>query len=803
MNVFLSSARLWLLALALLASCLAASAHAQSLTPLPAGTAGRPYSATLSGSGGTPPYSFALENPFPYAMPFGLTLSSGGVISGTIRDIPHTGTSQFAVLATDANGATTRTVYQIEVGLAPVAISPAVLPAATQGQPYSQMLVASGGLAPYHFVSVGSACGPHSTPSSGCANFWSAGQPNQLPAGLRLESNGLITGTPTTFGDFTIYFLVLDNGWTGPLSGGLWSGLRGGYQSVRIRIEPHVLTLSPSELPKGRVGAPYDLQLETSGGNAPYRYYADHLVYRVDGLSLSESGRLSGIPTRAGTHYLQVLSVESGPRGASISRLYPIVIEAGATAASLSVNAVAGAPTTVMLTDGATGGPFTAASVVSIAPTQAGSAQIVQIGSGAAARFALTFTPDAYFSGVATLRYTLNAGAAVSSPGSITFNVAPRPNPGQDAEVRGLLRAQADSARRFASSQIGNFQQRLSRLHRGDAGGFSNGLSLSAPSACAQIDSPWSGPACDRARSSADATAAVGSAGAADAPQATAAKPDSALGLWTAGSIRRGDREGRDGSAGTDFESDGVSLGADYRYRDDLAFGAGLGYGRDDSEVGDQDSRSRAKALTLALYASYAPGDTYFVDGLLGYQHLSYELRRRVTANGALVRGDRDGSQWFGSISAGAELRRGELSFVPYARLDLARARLDAYAERGDPIYALAYEDLTVKTSTANLGLRLDYRHQAAWGTFSPQLRLEYQRDFQGNGLATIRYADLMSGPYYVARLGDFDRNRLLLGLGGSFALRNDWSFRIGYDTLLGSGGDSDRSLQLSIDKRY
>lgn len=63
-------------------------------------------------------------------------------------------------------------------GCPAITISPATLPPATEGIPYSQQLTASGGVAPYVF-----------TVTSGV-----------LPAGLTMPASGLISGTPTTAG---------------------------------------------------------------------------------------------------------------------------------------------------------------------------------------------------------------------------------------------------------------------------------------------------------------------------------------------------------------------------------------------------------------------------------------------------------------------------------------------------------------------------------------------------------------------------------------------------------------------------
>jgi large repetitive protein len=86
---------------------------------------------------------------------------------------------------------------------------------------------------------------------------------------------------------------------------------------------------------------------------------------------------------------------------------------------------------------------------------------------------------------------------------------------------------------------------------------------------------------------------------------------------------------------------------------------------------------------------------------------------------------------------------------------------------------------------------------------FSPQFRVEYQHDFKGNGAQTMRYADQLTGPFYSADLNDFDRTRLMLGLGVLFSLDNDWSFKVDYRGLIGSGDDTDHGFLFNVDKKF
>jgi hypothetical protein len=154
-----------------------------SPSTLPNGTVGVAYSQTITGSGGTAPYSFAVTAG---ALPAGLTLTTAGLLAGT----PTTaGPATFTIRATDANGCFAELSYTITIAAAPVpppvcpaiTISPATLPGGTVGVPYTQTITGSGGTPPYTFgVTAGT-----------------------LPPGLTLTAAGVLAGTPTTAGSST------------------------------------------------------------------------------------------------------------------------------------------------------------------------------------------------------------------------------------------------------------------------------------------------------------------------------------------------------------------------------------------------------------------------------------------------------------------------------------------------------------------------------------------------------------------------------------------------------------------------
>jgi hypothetical protein len=200
---------------------------------LPNGTQGTAYSQTVTASGGTGPYTFALTAG---ALPTGLTLSAGGVISGTPTG---SGVSNFTVGATDSIGDTGSHAYSVNIGTGVLVVAPAALPAGTQNTAYNQTVTASGGTGgPYTF-----------TISSGA-----------LPAGLTMSSAGVIGGTPTGSGASTFTVRGLDS------LGNF------GTHIYTLTIGTVSLTVNPASLPATVVGHPYSQIVSATGGTAPYTF---------------------------------------------------------------------------------------------------------------------------------------------------------------------------------------------------------------------------------------------------------------------------------------------------------------------------------------------------------------------------------------------------------------------------------------------------------------------------------------------------------------------------------------------------
>jgi large repetitive protein len=250
-------------------------------TSLAPGMAGVSYSQNLSATGGTPPYSWSVTGSG--SLPQGLTLSSGGALTGTPTSA---GTFTFtARVADNGSQADTRSL-SITISPPTLEIATTSLPSGTVGIDYSQNLSATGGTPPYG---------------------WSLQSGSSLPSGLMLSPSGTISGRPTAAGNSNFTVTVTD------------SGSQSRSQTLSITISPPVLSVTTTSLPSGTVGAAYSAPaLTASGGTPPYSWSLQSGNLPM-GLGLSAGGAISGLPTTVGTVNFTVRVADSATQIASRS----------------------------------------------------------------------------------------------------------------------------------------------------------------------------------------------------------------------------------------------------------------------------------------------------------------------------------------------------------------------------------------------------------------------------------------------------------------------------------------------------
>jgi|GEM_PF-198479 len=747
---------------------LAVAAPTISFTPatLANGVTGDAYSQTFTGAGGTAPYAYTLTSG---ALPPGLALQATGTLAGAPT---APGAFSFGVTATDANGFAATNPYSLTI----VDASPVAEPDSAStpaNQPVTVPVTAND-------TGVITSIAVATVPSHGTA----------VVSGL----NVAYTPAANYFGADSFTYTA-----TGP-------GGTSAPATVSITVTPLAVPTAEAKTAAVLSGNTATIDAVAGSTGAPITAVTvaaspGHGTATVSGQSLLYTPAAGYSGTDSFTYTL------TNPFGVSAPAIVTVTVNPAPIAAPpITVEIMAGQVATVNLSVGATGGPFTGAAVVAVTPSGAGTTAIAADAAG----YLLSFTPDNSFAGTAVVSYTLTNAFATSAPGTVTVIVTARPDPTQDPEVTGLIGAQDEAARRFAGAQISNYNSRLESLRDGGGSGISANLGFSGGSRelietldpvtrrrfaeLGMIDPSPMGYDALGGNGISGGSGSGGLAGGRASPDggggnSFAGDEPSRLGLWAAGVVDFGERDRSRNQAGVEFSTDGLTAGADYRFSDQLVLGAGIGWGHDDSRVGGNGTRSQADGYSFAVYGSYQPVPSFFIDGVLGYGTLEFDSRRFISATGDFAIGQRDGDQWFGAVTGGWDMRGGAWQLSPYGRLSSTLSRLDAFEESTGGLYALAYDEQTVRTLTGTLGLRGAYSYGVDLGAITPRFRFEYSHDFQGAERTRLSYVDWVGGPVYGAYIAPLERNRILGGLGVDILTLGGMRISLDYETLLGSDG--------------
>jgi hypothetical protein len=281
----------------------AAGLAISTTSPLPGGTAGAPYSAMVTATGGVTPYTWTITG-----LPAGLTSSSAtpsATISGTTN---HVGA--FSITAKVSDSASTPATASVTLSLtisqaATLMVTTTTLPNGMLNTAYSQTLSATGGVGP---------------------DSWTLAS-GTLPTGLAISSGGVISGTPTAGGSFSFTVQATD----------AESPSQTAKQALSITINTTSSGLSittKSPLPGATLGSTYSAMVTASGGTPPYTWSLGNSSTLPSGLSLtsgSPAATVTGKPTTTGTFQFTLDVKDSAGTPATVSASFTVTVTGSST----------------------------------------------------------------------------------------------------------------------------------------------------------------------------------------------------------------------------------------------------------------------------------------------------------------------------------------------------------------------------------------------------------------------------------------------------------------------------------------
>jgi len=278
---------------------------------------------------------------------------------------------------------------------------------------------------------------------------------------------------------------------------------------------------------------------------------------------------------------------------------------------------------------------------------------------------------------------------------------------------------------------------------------------------------------------------------------------DTGWAWFSNGAVGWGDRDETDNESGYDFDSWGITLGADYAFDNGLAVGLALGFSRFDVDfdrtTGSSFATSSAggkiesEGYSLSGFFVYGMENSY-VNGILSYGRNDFDMVRKVqltaapgatgTAQGLTLdrrfEASTDSKQLGAQATAGYVFGRGATTADLYAGFDYLDLDIDGYQEREDNPgggLALRFGSQDSQSLQSIVGVMVRHASSTGFGVLLPYAGVEWRHEFD-NDAQTLDYSYAFALPGSTVQFRsptdepDEDFFELTLGVSAQFANR-------------------------------
>ncbi|MEL6868657.1 MAG: autotransporter domain-containing protein [Pseudomonadota bacterium] len=286
---------------------------------------------------------------------------------------------------------------------------------------------------------------------------------------------------------------------------------------------------------------------------------------------------------------------------------------------------------------------------------------------------------------------------------------------------------------------------------------------------------------------------------------------DSRLGLFMNGRVNFGEQGATATENGFDFDTLGVTAGIDYRLRNDLAFGAAIGFANAEVDYNNTGGNLDSDSLTYTVYSTYFT-DRFYIDVLAGIGDIDFDsARTMVFADGGtgvdtIALGRTEGDQRIVSANFGYNIDRNGWLFVPFLGYDFIDTNIDGYSEVEGQGWELAFDEQSVQSQILSAGVRMSYTKSVGFGVIVPHLRIALQEELEDEQRVLIaRFVNDPTNTRFSFRTDAPDSSFLQLATGISVQMENGLAGFIDYETITGYDNldTSTLTLGLRFERRF
>ena len=262
--------------------------------------------------------------------------------------------------------------------------------------------------------------------------------------------------------------------------------------------------------------------------------------------------------------------------------------------------------------------------------------------------------------------------------------------------------------------------------------------------------------------------------------------PESRWGLFADGGAAFGSQNSSTSQTGYNFSLGGLSLGGDYRLRDNLLVGLATGYSNTSSSFYGSGGSVTANTLPFNAYASYFPGSLYAY-GSVGYALNLYDLKRGINFGGLArtASSNTSGNQFNLYGEMGYDLRLSRFILTPSVTLGYSALWVGGFTEQGAGSLNLKVASQSADSLQTGLGGRLTVPFEVGSVTLVPQGYAFYHHEFS-QGSRSLN-ANLNQGSStFTFQTDAAERNFAVVGANVSVGIKKNLYAQINYNAEVG-----------------
>jgi uncharacterized protein YhjY with autotransporter beta-barrel domain len=287
----------------------------------------------------------------------------------------------------------------------------------------------------------------------------------------------------------------------------------------------------------------------------------------------------------------------------------------------------------------------------------------------------------------------------------------------------------------------------------------------------------------------------------------------SRLGIFLTGDISTGKRDETDLESGLDFDTVGITIGADYRITDQFILGGALGLVNTEAELEDNAGDLDTQGYSLSLFGTYYSPLNYFIDFSATFGTNDFDQKRNIVyVLDALadvnqqLKADYDGDTTSLFIGSGYDFTRGPWTFGPRVDLEYIKSNVDGFTEEAsDPLadgggWATRLDGTDQRWLTLKLGGKVSYTHSTDWGVMIPYARLDWLHEFENDSQVINAYFVGDPDPIAIAiENDDPDSDYLRLRFGSSAQFQNGVVGFLDLGTILAHSEWSSSTISVGV----